>query len=273
MSFVAVMVNQGLKQQTIKGYLSAGRHLQIECGGGDPRVENMPLLELALRGAKREQAGVPTRTRLPITPAVLEKLRSSWNRDPTNQRHVMLWAACCVAFFGFLRSGELTVAEPAGFDPGQHLTMGDVSVDNTEKPTCVALRIKQSKTDLFRRGVSIHLHQTNLPLCPVGALLAYLVIRGPQDGPLFRLEDGSPLTRSRLVSELRTALRSAGIDPSKYAGHSFRIGTVTTAAACGVPVDLIKAQGRWKSQAYQLYVRIPDPELASISKTLAGAST
>ena len=173
----------------------------------------------------------------------------------------MLWAACCVAFFGFLRSGELTVAEPAGFDPGQHLTMGDVSVDNTEKPTCVALRIKQSKTDPFRRGVSIHLHQTNL------------LIRGPQDGPLFRLEDGSPLTRSRLVSELRTALRSAGIDPSKYAGHSFRIGAATTAAACGVPVDLIKALGRWKSQAYQLYVRIPDPELASISKTLAGAST
>ena len=70
MSFVAVMVNQSLKQQTIKGYLSAGRHLQIECGGGDPRVENMPLSELALRGAKREQAGGPARTRLPITPAV-----------------------------------------------------------------------------------------------------------------------------------------------------------------------------------------------------------
>jgi hypothetical protein len=86
MNFAAAMVNQGLFQQTIKGYLSAMRHLQIECGGGNPRVENMPLLELALWGAKREQAGMPTRARLPIT----EKLRRSWNQDPANpRRHAM----------------------------------------------------------------------------------------------------------------------------------------------------------------------------------------
>ena len=140
------------------------------------------------------------------------------------------YGPCCVAFFGFLRSGELTVAESGEFDPGQHWRC-EQKVDNTEKPTCVSLQIKQSNTDPFRRGVSFHLHQTNLPLCPVGALLAYLVVRGTQDGPLFQLEDGSPLTRSRLVCELRTALRTADIDPSKYTGHSFRIGAATTAAA------------------------------------------
>ena len=90
MNFVAALVNQGLKLQTIKCYLSAVRHLQIECGGGDPRVESMPLLALTLRGAKREQAGAPTRTRLPLTPAVLEKLRRVWNQDATNPRRVML---------------------------------------------------------------------------------------------------------------------------------------------------------------------------------------
>ena len=55
-----------------------------------------------------------------------------------------------------------------------------------------------------------------------------------------------------------------------YAGHSFRIGAATTAIAGGIPVDVIKTLGRWKSQAYQLYVRIPDTQLASISKSLAG---
>ena len=54
-AFVAFGVNQGLKHQTVKCYLSAVRHLQISSGGRDPRVESMPVLQLVLRGARREQ--------------------------------------------------------------------------------------------------------------------------------------------------------------------------------------------------------------------------
>ena len=260
-----------MRHQTIKCYLSAARHLQIEGGGGDPRVESMPLLELALRGAKREQAGAPKRTRLPITPAILAKLREVWSRTPLDPNRIMLWAACCVGFFGFLRSGELTVSETGEFDPSQHLTVKDVKIDSSDDPRCVSIRIKQSKTDPFRMGISIHLNKTDQPLCPVAALLSYLVVRGTQDGPLFQFENGTPLTRPCLVAELRKGLKSASLDPSAYAGHSFRIGAATTAAACGIPVDVIKTLGRWRSQAYQLYIRIPNPELASISRSLAMA--
>ena len=270
MNFVAFAANQGLKHQTIKCYLSAIRHLQIDCGGGDPRVESMPLLVLALRGTRREQAGLEKRTRLPITPVILERLRRVWNQDPSNPDHVMLWAVCCVGFFGFLRSGEMTAPEVGEFDSGQHLSVADITVDDIENPQSVAVRIKQSKTDPFRQGVSIVLSRTGLPLCPVAALLAYLVVRGNSEGPLFLLR-GQPLTRPKLVLELRKALAVAGLQPDKYAGHSFRIGAATTAAACGVPVDVIKTLGRWKSQAYQLYIRIPDTQLASITKSLAGA--
>ena len=182
---------------------------------------------------------------------------ASLELDPTNRNHIMLWAACYVAFFSFLRSGELTVAESGGYDPGQHLPVGDMSVDDAGQLTRVTLRIKQSKTDPFRRGVSEYLHQTNVPLCPVSVLLAYLVIRGRQDGPLFQM----------------AALQAAGMNPSNYTGHSFRIRAATTAAACRVPVDTIKMLGRWRSDAYQLYVRIPRPELALISRALASAST
>ena len=50
-----------------------------------------------------------------------------------------------------------------------------------------------------------------------------------------------------------------------YAGHSFRIGAAMTAAACGVPAEVIKTLGRWKSQAYQLYVRLPTDQLIVVN--------
>lgn len=97
-NFIAHMSTQGLKYQTMKCYLSATHHIQVACGGGDPRVESMPLLELALRGTRRELAGSPKQVRLPITPGILNKLLQVWNRDPTKWDHVMLWAACCLGF-------------------------------------------------------------------------------------------------------------------------------------------------------------------------------
>ena len=265
-NFVAYSVSKG---QTIKCYLSAVRHLQVTCGGGDPRVESMPLLELTLRGAKKEQAGMAKRTRLPITPIILERMRQVWNADPSNWDHVMLWAASCVGFFGFLRSGELTVPESDEFDPKQHLMFTDLAIDDAANPRVISMRIKQSKTDPFRQGVTIYLGRTGLALCPVAALLAYLVLRGKGDGPLFRFKNGQPLTRARLVSAIRGVLKEAGFAPDDFSGHSFRIGAATTAAACGVPVDVIKTLGRWRSEAYQLYIRLPRTQLAAISRQLS----
>lgn len=72
--FVVFAVNQGLKHQTIKCYLLAVRQLQVASGGGDPSVENMPMLELIFWGSRKEQSGDPKRSCLPITPSIVEQL-------------------------------------------------------------------------------------------------------------------------------------------------------------------------------------------------------
>ena len=182
----------------------------------------------------------------------------------------MFWAACFLGFFAFLRSGEFTIPLAQAFDPTVHLTAQDVAVDDLERPSCVIVKIKSSKTDQSRAGVSLCVGKTGGGglLCPVAAILAFLARRGMEAGPLFRFEDSSPLTRSKLVVWLRSTLTQVGIDCFSYSGHSFRIGVATTAAARGFSDSTIQTFGRWESDSFKRYIRIPRGELAKLSKAL-----
>ena len=189
---------EGLAPGTMKSYLAAVRYEQIRRGLGDPEIYKMPRVEYVIKGAKRAKPGV-VRRRLPITPAILEKLREIWNRSPSARDAKMLWAACCLCFFGFLRSGEVVAPAAAQFDPRSHLCFEDVQVDSRESPPLVQVRIKASKTDPFRQGVTLLIGKTNDCLCPVTAVLAYMVTRGSSPGPLFTWEDKRFLTWESFV--------------------------------------------------------------------------
>ena len=103
----------------------------------------------------------------------------------------------------------------------------------------------------------------------MAAMLNYLAKRPTHKGALFMLQSGEPLTLQKFVERFRTALRQAGVRPEMNTGHSFRIGEATTAAAKGVPDDIIKELGRWNSEAYQVYIRISRERLATITNSLS----
>ena len=155
--YSAYLASENLKASSIKGYLSVCRQLQITLGLGDPFEKPLPLLEYVLKGIKSDQAKkMPAgRSRLPITPDILQRIWKVWNRDPGNPDLIMLWAACTTCFTGFLQSGEIVVPSAKEFDPGVHLSFGDVSPDNPEDPQVVQINIKASNTDLFRKGISV----------------------------------------------------------------------------------------------------------------------
>lgn len=262
----------GLQHSSIKGYLSAIRRLQIMNGLGDPFIASWPLLEYTLRGIKLRQAKhrvTRVKQRLPITPDILRKLKGSWEKDCHNSDFIMLWAASCTCFFGFLRSGEVTVPSMSEYDPEGHLSEGDVSLDSQSEPSVVRVHIKASKMDPFRKGVYVYLGKTGNELCPVVAVAAYLAVRDRQSGPFFRFASGTPLSRELFVKHIRIALRPYDLEVSSYSGHSFRIGAATAASAAGVEDSMIKTLGRWQSSAYQTYVRIPRESLAAVSKKLS----
>jgi len=88
--------------ETVKSYLAAMRFGQISRGLGDPEMGKMPQLEYVIREMKRKTAAA-RRTRLPITPEILTKLRSVWDGNPKAFDAKLLWAASSLCFFGFLR--------------------------------------------------------------------------------------------------------------------------------------------------------------------------
>ena len=110
----------------------------------------------------------------------------------------MLWAVVSLCYFGFLRLGEVVVVVPSdsSYDPGQHLSFGDIAVDNqtTGNPSYLQVSLKQSKTEPFRNGVKIIIGRAEGPLCPVAAVLAYMALGGSGEGPLFQFQDGCFLT-------------------------------------------------------------------------------
>ena len=260
----ATFLARSVQHTTIKVYLSAVRSLHIEQGFADPLL-NCLRLQRVLRGIKRSQGG-PSTSRLPITDHIMLVIFKSL--DLSIPDHCMFWAACNLAYFGFLRSAEFTVPNRSSFSLDTHLGVPDIAFDSVVAPTCLRVRIKASKTDPFRKGCFLHIGRGSYPLCAIRALVAYLAIRGSAQGPLFLLCDGRPLSRVLLTDWLRRILSSSGVQ-GNFSSHSFRIGAATVAARNGVPDHLIQALGRWSSTAYQLYIRTPTESLATLSKQLA----
>ena len=118
-----------------------------------------------------------------------------------------MWAACCLAFFGFLRCNEFTIPSQRNYDPAGHFSYSDIAVDDCDNPSLVVIYIKKSKTDPFHRGTSITLGATRHEICPVKALMLYLARRGSQAGPPFHLQKptilyttGFPITPHEAVT-------------------------------------------------------------------------
>ena len=126
--FVSSLAIQSLCHNTIKSYLAAIRHFHIAEGHGDPHIHEMARLEQVLKGIKMVQSRGPKRPeRLPITPRMLVKLKEAWASGASKFDAQMLWAAASLCFFGFMRSGELTIPSVSSYDESAHLSFNDVT--------------------------------------------------------------------------------------------------------------------------------------------------
>ena len=141
MLFAAHLHIQSLAHGTIKSYMTAICHGQIRRGLGDPRIHQMSQLEYMLKGIKKSTPQ-STRARLPITPQVLMDLKRVWQKAEDKDEARLLWVASSLCFFGFLRSGEVTMPSEREYNHQSRLCYADVRVDCHTAPILYSSYIK-----------------------------------------------------------------------------------------------------------------------------------
>ena len=121
------------------------------------------------------------------------------------------------------------------------------------------------KTDLFRQGIDLNLGATS------GTLKLYCLTYQSDQSSLIAhslFSRWSPFTRQRFSNILNTSLAKLGYNSALHNTHSFRIGAATTARQANIPDLSIQMLGRWKTNAYQTYIKTPPQELARFSAYL-----
>ena len=145
---VTSLGDRALMPKTIKSYISSVCSLHVNAGLPFECCKS-PTVQCLVRGIKffyRERVHT---LKLPIMLAILRKLTSV-------SGNLSFDAAIKLAWAGFLRCGEFTVANRQSFDPTIHLTCFSVKfAPSIVDPTHIRLTLPLSKTNPFRKGVSI----------------------------------------------------------------------------------------------------------------------
>ena len=122
-------------------------------------LSSMGQLRLLARGIRRSQGRSLRPLRSPITPSHLRRMLYFIQNSRFSSRDKSLWHALILtAFFG-QRVSEYTSPSVSSFNSTTNLMASDITFD---RPV-VQVRLKASKSDPFKTGVSIRLH-------PVGAV-------------------------------------------------------------------------------------------------------
>lgn len=247
--FVAYLSLTGKSWSTAKSYVAA---IGFQC-----KIKNVTdvtgyfTIRKMLEGMRRLKHSCDSR--LPITIELLTRIISALpSICSSTYETVMFCAAYSLAFFGFLRIGELTVLNNS--DTSRVFTLSQIKVIPGKH---IELTIPFSKTDQLGKGQTIVIQATGTQICPLLHVRNYLSQRPNFQGPFFCHFGGKPLTRFQFTSVLSKVLNSLGINTQLYKSHSFRIGAASLYHLKGESEENIKVIGRWKSCAYKSYIRIP----------------
>ena len=190
-----------------------------------------PIIMENLHGIKRT-LGSRQKAKKPILINDLKLIINVINEDEIRNKALIL-----IGFAGGFRRSELVNIEKE-----------DVEFVNEG----VKILVKRSKTDQSGEGIIKAIpYFENKEFCPVTALKRFIENElSNENGKIFKISDKS------VALIIKRYAQKAGLDPSKYAGHSLRSGFATTAAEFGAEERNIMAMtGHKTTQMVRRYIQ------------------
>ena len=210
-------------------------------------------LDSVVRLAKQQQRGCPAGAKFAASVGLLQ--RAADDAEAAGEHG--LRAALLVGFSGLLRVGEYTSASALRFDPDEDPCVGDVRFDTAVGRERADFTIRHRKSDEYNRGTTVDYFSTDGDdKYDVVAALRRATGGRAADEPLFIRADGRRCVTAAAVSDaVKAAAKAIGLDPSRFASHSLRIGGATRLVSLGVPFPLVKLRGGWASDVFLQYCR------------------
>ncbi|KAL7277684.1 hypothetical protein ACG7TL_008616 [Trametes sanguinea] len=254
LAFVASIAGS-YAQSAINNYVAGVRAWHIL--HGLPWNVDKNRYDAALAGAA--QLAPPASKRPSRTPLALQEITrmaaSFTLADPVD---AAVWACLCVGFFSLARLGELTVTTQKSFQMDLHPSRTSVRLEAHRDGSEVrVIHLPRTKSAVAGEDISfarqdgaadpwaaLDNHFTVNQLAPSVHLFAY---RKPSTNAII------PLTRRAFLARVKVA--ALGIGLPNVSGHSLRIGGTLEYLLKGLSFETVKAIGRWKSEAFTLYLR------------------
>lgn len=234
--YLAALADEGRAVNTIERALAAVAHAHRSAG--HDWSSGVPAIRETMAGIRRKLAGAPVVKKAPAKDDELAALVATLDGGLAGLRDRALLT---LGWFTACRRSELVALRVEDLDFA---------------PEGLRVVVRRSKSDQEGRGLEKGVvYAGNHALCPVRALKAWLDAAGIKTGAVFRaidrhgrMSDAALCDRS-VARIVQRAAERAGLDPTRYGGHSLRAGFVTTAAKKGKSLDAIMRQTGHKSVA------------------------
>lgn len=252
------MVFEPVAVSVARKYLAAVRAWHLAQGWPAPlKDDDMTRINWSLRGIDNIGGGKRKRPpRPPVTVSMLSALKTTLELDKPFD--ACIWAIAACGFWGMMRFGEVSVNARSDFTGTRHLKRSDVIFAADERGNPYArLDLPSAKTAKPGEIQHVYLVQEG-HVCPLDALRNLArVVPAAADDPLFSWRDSSgevrPMVKARALERINSILQAWGW--GNAFGHSFRIGGASLYLARKVDPEIVRLAGRWKSLAYEAYIR------------------